>query len=126
MYGVPSEGTQHIGQSGDQGIDGIVALDKLGFDKIYIQAKRWQANVGGPDVQKFIGALSQKKAQKGVFITTSLFTPDARIAAKSQSPPIVLIDGPALCKLMIEHGVGVERRQIHVPGFSLDYFGLSA
>lgn len=122
MYGTSRDDLLHVGKAGDQGIDGIVSLDKLGFDKIYVQAKLWQSKVGGGEVRHFIGALSQKNAQKGVLITTSSFTHEALKAATAQSPRVALIDGLALCKLMIEHGVGATSRQIQVPALDLDYF----
>lgn len=66
------------GQSGDEGIDGIIREDRLGLEVIYLQAKRWQGAVGRPEIQRFVGALHGKHARKGVFITTSSFTQDAR------------------------------------------------
>ncbi len=74
---------QAIGQVGDGGIDGIIKEDKLGLDAIYLQAKRWEGTVGGPVVQGFAGALIGKKARKGVFITTSTFSPQARSFASA-------------------------------------------
>jgi restriction system protein len=67
-----------VGGSGDEGIDGIIKEDKLGLDTIYIQAKRWSNTVGRPDIQRFAGALQGQRARKGVFITTSSFSADAR------------------------------------------------
>lgn len=95
-------------KSGDEGIDGIINQDKLGLDKIYIQAKRWKDNVGRPQLQNFVGALSAKKSSKGIFITTSDFTKEAKDYATNLSHTIVLINGKQLAKLMIEYNVGVQ------------------
>ena len=92
-----------IGRSGDEGIDGIINEDKLGLDVIYIQAKRWENPVGRPEVQKFAGALMGQKARKGVFITTSDFTSDARNYASKVETKIVLIDGNTLVNSMIDY-----------------------
>lgn len=110
-YGYGSEGAGQVtGHSGDGGIDGIINEDKLGFSQVYVQAKRWNEThtVSGPDVQGFIGALVNRGAIKGLFITTSRFTDAARLAAKNaHSVKVVLIDGGELTRLMIENGVGV-------------------
>jgi restriction system protein len=88
---------------GDDRIDGIIKEDKLGLDAIYLQAKRWEETVGGPVVQGFAGALIGKKARKGVFITTSNFSPQAKsFASGTENLKIVLIDGEQLAKLMID------------------------
>jgi restriction system protein len=71
------EAARAVGQTGDEGIDGIIDEDRLGLDSIYIQAKRWEAVVGRPEIQKFVGALMGRRARKGIFITTSGFTSDA-------------------------------------------------
>jgi restriction system protein len=96
-----------VGGSGDEGIDGIIKEDKLGLDTIYIQAKRWTNTVGRPDIQRFAGALQGQRARKGVFITTSSFSADARAYAANLQTTIVLIDGPQLAQLMLDHGIGV-------------------
>ncbi|MDD5198590.1 MAG: restriction endonuclease [Terrimicrobiaceae bacterium] len=96
-----------IGRSGDEGIDGIIKEDHLGLDNIYIQAKRWEATIGRPEIQKFAGALQGQRARKGIFITTSDFTKDARDYVSRIDSRIILIDGATLSKLMIEFGVGV-------------------
>ncbi|MCF7669208.1 MAG: restriction endonuclease [Verrucomicrobia bacterium] len=97
-----------IGRSGDGGIDGIIKEDKLGLDVVYIQAKRWDNNtVGGPNVMQFAGALQAQRANKGIFITTSRFTDDARNYVSQIGSKIVLIDGNQLTSLMIEHDIGV-------------------
>lgn len=97
------------GKTGDEGIDGIIKQDVLGLDKVYIQAKKWtKSSVSGPAVREFTGALRQKHATKGVFITTSTFTEAARKCAKEVSDTIILIDGQDLTKLMIEYNVGIQ------------------
>ncbi len=116
---------QAIGQVGDGGIDGIIKEDKLGLDAIYLQAKRWEGTVGGPVVQGFAGALIGKKARKGVFITTSNFSPQARsFASGTENLKIILIDGEQLAQLMIDHDVAVtEESRYIVKKVDLDYFG---
>jgi restriction system protein len=112
-----------VGRSGDEGIDGIIKEDKLGLDAVYIQAKRWQNTVGRPDVQAFAGALMGKKANKGVFITTSQFSQDAQTYVNTISQKIVLIDGEQLAQLMIDHGVGVTEVATYlVKRVDSDYF----
>lgn len=97
-----------IGQSHDGGVDGMIKEDKLGLDVIYIQAKRWNnATVGSPDVQNFVGSLVGKRASKGIFITTSKFSREAREYASGIEKKVVLIDGKELTQHMIDHGIGV-------------------
>jgi restriction system protein len=96
-----------IGKSGDEGIDGIIKEDRLGLDVIYLQAKRWEAVVGRPEIQKFVGALQGQRAKKGVFVTTSTFSNEARQFATSIESKVVLIDGDRLAQLMIEFDIGV-------------------
>jgi len=98
---------QAVGQSGDEGIDGIIKEDKLGLDVVYIQAKRWSNPVSRPQVQAFAGSPEGQRARKGVMITTSQFTSDARAFVKQIEKKIVLIDGAQLAQLMIDHGIGV-------------------
>jgi restriction system protein len=98
---------QAIGKTGDEGIDGIIKEDKLGLDIIYVQAKRWDRTVGRPEIQQFAGALAGQRARKGVFITTSAFTNEARSYVAGIESKIVLIDGDELAQLMIDHSVGV-------------------
>jgi len=115
---------QAVGQSGDDGIDGIIKEDKLGLDAIYIQAKRWDSSIGRPIVQAFAGSLEGHRARKGVLITTSTFTTDAREYVTRIEKKIVLIDGKLLSELMIEHGVGLtEIVTYSVKKIDLDYFG---
>jgi restriction system protein len=96
-----------IGQSGDEGIDGVIKEDRLGLDLIYLQAKRWTKPVGRPDVQAFVGSLVGKNATKGVMLTTSRFTEEARQYVKHLPQKVVLIDGEELANLMFEFNVGV-------------------
>jgi restriction system protein len=97
-----------IGKSGDGGIDGVIKEDKLGLDLLYIQAKRWDSSsVGRPEIQKFVGALHGKRARKGIFITTSTFTKEAREYAEGLEIKVILIEGAQLAELMFDYGVGV-------------------
>ena len=120
-YGASRSDLQRVGGVGDGGIDGVIALDRLGLEKVYVQAKRWQNVVGRPEIQAFYGALAGQKAKKGVFITTSTYTVQAEEFARSVDG-IVLIDGGRLANLMIEHEVGVSARTIKVPKLDSDYF----
>ena len=107
-YGGPFEDAGIVTCStGDGGIDGIIKEDKLGFNQIYIQAKRWapERQVSRPEIHKFCGALQDKGASKGLFIATCGFTEGARETASRQH--IVLVDGPTLTRLMIEYDLGV-------------------
>lgn len=113
------------GGTGDGGIDGIVKQDRLGFNNIYIQAKKWKGNVGRPEIQKFAGALQGQNAAYGAFITSSDFTRESREFAEkvNQTSHIVLISGRDLVRLMIEYNVGVvTRRTIEIKGIDSDYF----
>jgi restriction system protein len=98
---------QHLGQSGDEGVDGVIREDQLGLDLIYVQAKRWKGVVGRPEIQKFFGALSGQRATKGIFITTAAFSKEATEYADAMNPRIILVDGQRLAQLMIDHDVGV-------------------
>lgn len=120
-YGASRSDLQRVGGSGDGGIDGIISLDKLGLEKVYVQAKRWQGSVGRPEIQAFYGALAGQRAKKGVFITTASYTPQAVEFARSVEG-IVLINGARLAELMIDHEVGVSARTIRVPKLDSDYF----
>lgn len=120
-YGTSRQDLQRVGGSGDGGIDGIISLDRLGLEKVYVQAKRWQSSVGRPELQAFYGALAGQKARKGVFITTSSFTAQALEFARSVEG-IVLVDGPRLAGLMIDHEVGVTARTVKIPKIDGDYF----
>ncbi len=105
--GSRKEAGKAIGRTGDEGIDGIINEDRLGLDVIYIQAKRWQATIGRPEIQKFAGALQGHRAKKGIFITTSEFSREAEDYVAKIDSKIVLIDGEQLSQLMIDHNVGV-------------------
>ena len=120
-YGASRADLQRVGGSGDGGIDGVISLDRLGLEKVYVQAKRWQSNVGRPELQAFYGALAGQKAKKGVFITTSGFTTQATDFAKSVEG-IVLIDGVRLASLMIEYELGVTSKTVKIPKIDGDYF----
>jgi restriction system protein len=120
-YGATREDLQRVGGSGDGGIDGIISLDRLGLEKVYVQAKRWQNSVGRPELQAFYGALAGHKARKGVFITTSSFSSQAADFARSVEG-IVLVDGTRLASLMIQHEVGVNSRTVRIPKIDSDYF----
>lgn len=116
-----------VGQSGDEGIDGIIREDKLGFSSIYIQAKRWNPEtmtVGRPEIQKFVGALAGQGAAKGLFITTAQFTKEAiQYARKQLAAKIVLVDGHQLTRLMIEYGIGVSVQSTYaIKKVDSDYF----
>jgi restriction system protein len=113
-----------LGRSGDGGVDGVIQQDKLGLDSIYVQAKRWtDKQVSRPDVQAFSGSLGMVHASKGVFITTSTFSGEARGYVKAIGKHIVLIDGKQLARLMIEHNVGVsEHRRYTLKRVDSDFF----
>lgn len=114
---------QAIGGSGDEGIDGIIKEDRLGLDVIYVQAKKWDSSVSRPEIQKFAGALQGRRARKGIFITTSDFSQQAREYAASIDSKIVLIDGRQLAEYMIDFGVGVATEAIYeVKRLDSDYF----
>lgn len=97
-----------LGRSGDDGVDGVIDQDALGLDRVYIQAKRYADgnNVGAGAIRDFFGSLDRHKATKGLFVTTSSFSPSARETAEMLSKRIVLIDGDQFAKLMIRHNVG--------------------
>ena len=113
-----------VGKSGDEGIDGIIKEDKLGLDVIYIQAKKWdEGTVGRPEIQKFAGALLGKKAKKGIFITTSTFTNEAKKYVTDIDAKIILLDGKQLTELMIENDLGVSTQDIYtIKRIDSDYF----
>ncbi len=108
-----ADSARHVGKSGDDGIDGVIDEDKLGLDAVYIQAKRWAPDrpVRRPDLQAFAGSMEGQRATKGVFITTSRFTEDAREYVGRITRRIVIIDGAALTRLMYEHDVGVRAQR---------------
>lgn len=121
-YGASRSDLQRVGGSGDGGVDGVISLDKLGLEKVYVQAKRWQQqSVGRPEIQAFYGALAGQRANKGVFITTSNFSNQAVDFARSVER-IVLVDGARLAGLMIDYEVGVTLRPVRIPKIDTDYF----
>jgi restriction system protein len=124
--GSGTDAGEHLGKTGDGGVDGVIREDKLGLDRVYLQAKRYKPGhgVGSEAVQAFIGALVGKGSQKGVLITTSTFTSKAlETARQSGGLRLVLIDGEALTKLMIEFNVGVRiARAIEIKRIDTDYF----
>ena len=123
-YGGSREDAEAVGRSGDGGIDGIINEDRLGLDVVYVQAKRWEGNVGRPEIHKFTGALIEKNARKGIFITTSDFSREARESSdNSDDPKIVLIDGRQLAELMIDYNVGVSTvKTYEIKRVDSDYF----
>ena len=112
-----------IGKSGDEGIDGIIKEDKLGLDTIYIQAKRWEGNVGRQELQKFVGALAGQGAKKGIFITTSNFTKEALLYSPKNETKIVMIDVEQLADLLIDYDLGVTKIiKYEIKRIDNDYF----
>ncbi len=117
------EAAQAVGQTGDEGIDGIIDEDRLGLDSIYIQAKKWDSNVSRPEIQKFVGALVGKHAHKGIFITTSGFSQEATKYVSMIDNRVVLIDGKRLAEFMIDHNVGVTNQvNYQLKRVDSDYF----
>ena len=125
-YGGTGEGAAHaLGKTGDNGIDGVIDQDPLGVDQIYIQAKRYAQgnNVGAGDIRDFFGALNLKKAQKGIFITTSEFTSSAIETAQNLGTRIVLINGTELAKLMLRYNIGSRDEQVlHLKKIDEEFF----
>ncbi len=123
--GVAEDAGKALGKSGDDGIDGVIDQDPLGVDQIYIQAKRYAATntVGAGAMRDFFGALNLKKAQKGIFVATSSFSPSAVQTAKDLGSRIVLIDGVQLTKLMIKYNVGCRDEEVlHLKKIDEDFF----
>lgn len=119
-YGVHGAVTK---KSGDGGIDGIIYEDKLGFTEILVQAKQWKNTVGRPEVQAFVGAIEHRHAKKGVLLTTSKISQQARDFVTSLAVRVVLIDGWQLADLMYQHNVGIsEVGSLPVKQMNLDYF----
>lgn len=115
----------HQGGPGDGGIDGEINQDYLGLDKVYIQAKRYKdgSNVGRQALQQFVGSLTERRSNKGVFITTSRFCDTAITYVEKVSFKIVLIDGEQLAELMFDNGLGVESREKYeIKKIELDFF----
>ncbi len=121
--GASGEAGQVIGKTGDDGIDGVIKEDKLGLDHVYIQAKRWATTVSRPIVQAFAGSLEGQRARKGVMITTSTFTKEARDYVNRIEKRIVLIDGVLLANYMIDHQIGVTTvKTYELKRIDQDYF----
>lgn len=122
--GSHEDAARAIGGPGDEGLDGEIQEDKLGLNKIYVQAKRWQdRNINHNEIRNFVGSLDVRHADKGVFITTSTFNRDAKEAADRSSKKIILIDGQRLAKLMIMNDIGVSTEDtIKVRKVDMDYF----
>jgi restriction system protein len=117
------EAARAVGQTGDEGIDGIIDEDRLGLDSIYIQAKRWETVVGRPEIHKFVGALMGKRARRGIFITTSSFTADATNYVSTIDFKVVLIDGKRLAEFMIDYNIGVTGSTVYqLKRIDSDYF----
>lgn len=125
-YGGSSEDAgRAIGQSGDDGVDGVIDQDPLGVDQIYIQAKRYREDnqVGPAAIREFFGSLSLKKAQKGIFVTTSGFSKSAQETARQLGGRIVLIDSAQLGRLMVRYNVGCRDQEIiHIKRVDEDFF----
>lgn len=109
--GSRAEAAEHLGRPGDGGVDGVINEDKLGLDKVYVQAKRWDGTVGMSVIREFVGSLAKEHARKGVLITTSFFVKGARAYCDAIDQRLVLIDSPELVRHMVDHGVGVEVKQ---------------
>ena len=123
--GSAADAGRAIGGSGDDGVDGVIDQDALGLDRVYIQAKRYANgnNIGPGAIRDFFGSLDRHKASKGLFVTTSTFSPSARETAEFLSKRIVLIDGEQLAKLMIRHNVGCRIEDtLHIKKVDEDFF----
>ena len=121
--GTRKDAGEVLGKSGDEGLDGVINEDRLGLDVIYIQAKRWEETVSRPEIQKFVGALLGRKARKGVFITTSDFSKQARDYASAIESSVVLIDGDTLAGMMIDYDVGIAvESSYEIKRIDSDYF----
>jgi restriction system protein len=123
--GAEEKNFEVVGQSGDNGIDGIIYQDKLGIDRIYVQAKKWNDNkVQSKDIRDFIGSLSLRGTNKGVFITTSQFTDDAlKTVQMNPQNIIILIDGSKLTDFATQFNVGVQvKDQYQIKAIDFDFF----
>jgi restriction system protein len=124
-YGGVEAMSEHLGGPGDEGLDGVIRQDALGLDVVCVQAKRYTADrrIGRPDIQAFVGALNGARADRGIFITTSGFTPDAKAFVSRAPQRLVLIDGPTLAKEMVRRNVGVDVRDVYeVKRIDEDFF----
>ena len=124
-YGGVEALSEHFGGPGDEGLDGVIRQDALGLDVVYVQAKRYapESKIGRPDIQAFVGALNGARADRGIFITTSSFTADARAYVDRVQNRLVLIDGKRLAAEMVKRNVGVQVREVHeVKRIDEDFF----
>ncbi|HEY4044193.1 MAG TPA: restriction endonuclease [Rhodopila sp.] len=123
--GSAADAGRALGRSGDDGVDGVIDQDALGLDRVYIQAKRYAEgnNIGSAAIRDFFGSLDRHKATKGLFVTTSTFSPSAKETAEFLSKRIVLIDGEQLAKLMIRYNVGCRVEEVlHIKKVDEDFF----
>ncbi len=123
--GSAADAGRALGRSGDDGVDGVTDQNALGLDRVYIQAKRYAEgnNIGAGAIRDFFGSLDRHKATKGLFVTTSIFSPSAKETAEFLSKRIVLIDGQHLSKLMIRYNVGCRVEEIlHIKKVDEDFF----
>ena len=118
------EAGKALGKSGDGGVDGVIDQDALGLDQIYVQAKRYtDSKVSSGEIRDFFGSLDRFKASKGLFVTTSTFSPAAKETAEMLSKRIVLIDGPLLTRLMIRYDIGCRVEEVvHIKTLDEDFF----
>lgn len=124
-YGGADKRGKVIGGTGDGGVDGVIDQDALGLDQIYVQAKRYAKdnNVGSEALQAFVGALQWKNVNRGIFITSSDFTPAARHFAETVATRIILINGARLADLMIRYHIGVQVKETYwIPAIDEDFF----
>lgn len=121
--GTVEDAGEALGRAGDEGIDGIVKGDRLGFEAIYIQAKKWENPVGRPEIQKFVGALHGKHAKKGLFITTSRFTIESTEYVRNLDVKVILVDGLKLSELMLDYRLGISiEKSYNIYRIDTDYF----
>lgn len=109
------------GSSGDEGVDGICSIDKLGLYRVLFQAKRWQQQVPSKEIRDFVGAMQMARVQNGIFVTTSSFSKDALEAAQ-KSGNLRVVDGDQLARLLIECDLGVVSKPLNLPRISEDFF----
>lgn len=125
-YGSSQDDLEHLGGAGDGGVDGVINQDTLGLDQIYVQAKRYgDGTIGRPQIQGFVGALAGKHASRGIFITTSDFSKEAReYASNIRETRVILIDGEDLARLMIRYKVGITTARVfEIPEIDENFFG---
>ncbi len=114
-----------LGRTGDDGVDGVIDQDALGLDRVYIQAKRYAAgnNIGSGAIRDFFGSLDRHKASKGLFVTTSTFSPSAKETAEFLSKRIVLVDGDQLASLMVQQNIGCRIEDtLHIKRVDEEFF----